>query len=318
MATHGILPWGLELTMLPDRYDRNIRLIGEVGQRRLWSAAVAVIGVGGLGSALSQHLALMGVGSVSLADDQELDDTNRNRFVGARHDDPVPGSPKVDIIKRHIGEINPDIKVTALKAGLVTPPVFEVVKRVDWVFGCFDDDGPRFILNELCAAYAKPYIDLASDIKKGVEYGGRVCIAVNGEGCVHCLEQLDPEAVRRYLSSEEEQEIQAAIYGVPREALGETGPAVSPVNGVIASLAATEFMLAVSGASKPRRFLNYVGHLPRVTTKRKPNTECYYCGRIRGIGAAADVERYLRIPHLQTGRAKWQSRDGVDRGMAQA
>jgi len=86
--------------------------------------------------------------------------------------------------------------------------------------------------------------------------------------------------------------------------LGGTGPSVSPVNGVVASLAVTEFMLAVTGMAKPRRLVNYVGHLLRLTTAKAPESDCYYCKGIRGSGVAADVERYLRMPHLQTGRAR--------------
>lgn len=292
------------MTVLSERYDRNIRLFGEEGQCKLRQTKVALLGVGGLGSPVAQHLALLGVGRVTLVDDEELDETNRNRFVGARHDDPVPGGPKVIIAERHIHEINPDVEVTALKIGLVTAEAFNAVKAADWVFGCFDDDGPRFILNELCAAYAKPYVDLASDVAKTGEYGGRVCVASYGDGCLYCLDQLDPEDVRRYLSSEDEQTAEAAIYGVPHAVLGETGPSVSPVNGVVASLAVTEFMLAVTGMAKPRRLINYTGYLLRLTTAKAPEMDCYYCKGIRGSGAAADVERYLRMPHLQAGRAR--------------
>lgn len=42
---------------LAARFDRNIRLFGEEGQRKLRAANVTVIGVGGLGSPLAQHLA---------------------------------------------------------------------------------------------------------------------------------------------------------------------------------------------------------------------------------------------------------------------
>jgi molybdopterin/thiamine biosynthesis adenylyltransferase len=288
----------------PERYDRNIRLLGEEGQRKLRQTKVAVIGVGGLGSPLVQHLALLGVGEVTLVDDEELDESNRNRFIGARHDDPVPGSPKVVLAARLIGEINPEVNAIPLECSLVTAEAFEAVKAADWVFGCFDEDGPRFILNELCAAYARPYIDLASDIPEPGVYGGRVCVAWDGTGCLHCLGLLDQNDVRRYLSSEAEQAAEAAIYGVPRETLGEAGPSVSPVNGVVASLGATEFMVAVTGMAEPRRLVNYAGHLLRLTKARAPGSDCPYCKGIRGEGAAADVERYLKMPHPQRGGAQ--------------
>ena len=144
---------------LPERYDRNIRFFGKDGQRKLQQTRVALIGVGGLGSPMAQHLALLGVGSVTLVDDQELDETNRNRFIGARNDDPVPGSPKVNLAARLIQEINPDVDAKPIQMGLVSPDAFEAVKSADWVFGCFDEDGPRFVLNELCSAYEKPWLN---------------------------------------------------------------------------------------------------------------------------------------------------------------
>ena len=74
------------------RFDRNILFFGKEGQKRLSNASVAVVGVGGLGTHVVQQLALLGVGGLVLIDSEELDDTNRNRYVGVRHDDPVPGT----------------------------------------------------------------------------------------------------------------------------------------------------------------------------------------------------------------------------------
>lgn len=284
---------------LPRRYDRNIRLFGHEGQCRLRKTSVALVGVSGVGSPFAQHLALLGTGHVTLIEPEELDDTNRNRFIGARHDDPVPGSPKCVLAARLVQEINPEVGVSALAVDLVSPEAFDAVKRADWVAGGFDHDGPRHILNELCAAYEKPYIDLAADVLGPGMYGGRVCIARDGNGCLHCLRELDAEHVREYLSSDAERTAIDAIYGIPSTALGQTGPSVSPVNGVIASLAATEFMAAVTGMRQPARLINYRGHLSTVSvSKDEPVADCYFCKGIRGTGQQADAERYLRMPHL--------------------
>src|SRR5438552_509892 len=91
------------------RYDRSIRLFGAEGQRKLRETTVVVVGVGGLGSAIVQHFALLGVGSIALIDSEELDETNRNRFIGARNADPVPGSLKVNLAQRLVQEINPKV-----------------------------------------------------------------------------------------------------------------------------------------------------------------------------------------------------------------
>lgn len=286
------------------RYDRSILLFGAEGQRRLSETSVVALGVGGLGSPLVQHLALLGVRRVTTVDSEELDETNRNRFVGARHDDPVPGSPKVALTSRLIGEINPAVERVALQCDLISEEAFAAVVAADWVFGGFDSDGPRAVLNELCAAYGKPLIDMASDVPAPGIYGGRVCVSVDGNGCLDCLGLLDRKAVRRYLATHEQREEEDATYGIARDALLQKGPSVSPLNGVVASLAATEFMLAVTGMRAPTRLQEYRAWESKVVVVTDvPRADCVNCKGIRGTREAADVERYLRLPHLRQRRA---------------
>ena len=283
------------MTAEADRYHRNILLFGEEGQRRLRATCVVIAGVGGLGSPLAQHLALLGVKRVVLIDSEELDETNRNRFIGARSEDAVPGSPKVQLVDRLIKEINPDVESIPLQISVISQDAFDAVKAADWVFGCFDDDGPRAVLNELCAAFEKPYIDLASDVPEAGIYGGRVCVAFGGNGCLDCLDQLDRRQVRRYFQSDEQRDQEDAIYGIAKEALAQKGPSVSPLNGVIASLAAVEFMAAVTGLRAPARLQIFQGWTSKVVVSSdKPRAGCTQCNGVWGTGVAADVERYLR------------------------
>ena len=158
-----------------------------------------MFGGGGLGSPLCQHLALLGLGGLIPVDDEDLDDTNRNRFVGARYSDPVPGAAKVDIIARHVNEIDPTIQVRQLKRALLTEDAFQAVREADWVFGCFDEDGPRLVLNELCIAYDKPYIDLASDVPEAGIYGGRVAFVQARSGLPQVSEASRPEGFEAVL-----------------------------------------------------------------------------------------------------------------------
>lgn len=283
------------MTAIADRYHRNILLFGEEGQRKLLATSVVIGGGGGLGSPLAQHLALLGVGKIVHVDSEELDETNRNRFIGARHDDPVPGSPKVQLIDRLIREINPEVESIPLRASIVSKDAFDAVKAADWVFGCFDDDGPRAVLNELCAAYEKPYIDLASDVPESGIYGGRVCVALGGWGCLDCLDLLDRRQVRRYFQSDEQRDQEDAIYGINKGALTQKGPSVSPLNGVVSSLAAMEFMVAVTGLRAPTRLQTYRGWTSKVVVSSdEPRARCVQCKGAWGTREAADVERYLR------------------------
>ena len=282
--------------MSNERYDRNMRFFGREGQDHLSSASAAVVGVGGLGTHVVQQLALLGVGRLVLVDDEEVDETNRNRYVGVRHDDPVPGTLKVANGERIALDINPDIEVISIPESLASSGAFEGIIDCDYVFGCLDNEGARLILTELCAAYSKPYFDLASDILEESRYGGRVCVAWDGNGCLVCYDELDVVAAREDLMNPNARRDHQDIYGVPRDALGEAGPSVVSINGVVASLGVTEFMLvATKVRDVPRALLKYRAHAGIVTVARdNPAPGCYYCRGIRGQGEESDVWRYAR------------------------
>jgi molybdopterin/thiamine biosynthesis adenylyltransferase len=281
--------------MTHPRYDRSMRLFGAEGQTKLSNTRVLVAGVSGLGTPLIQHLALLGVREIVHLDPEELDETNRNRLVAAWEVDAIPGTPKVLLAHRMIKLLNASVISSPLQVNLLSKEAFEAAKRVDWVFGCFDHDGPRAVLTELCAAYAKPYIDLASDVPEPGVYGGRVCVAYGGQGCLDCLDQLDRRAVRRYFMSEEHRGQEDAVYGIDRELLDEKGPSVSPINGVIASLAAMEFMSGVTGLRAPTRLQEYRGWQSKVyVDNTPPRANCLQCEGTWGKGERADLERFLR------------------------
>src|ERR1700739_765939 len=74
---------GMKGTAVSTRFDRNIRFFGEEGQNRLRNTRVTVVGAGGVGGHVIQQLALLGVGTITVIDKEELDETNRNRYITA-------------------------------------------------------------------------------------------------------------------------------------------------------------------------------------------------------------------------------------------
>lgn len=286
--------------MSDDRFDRQIRLFGKEGQARIAATRVAVVGIGGLGSHVVQQLSLLGVGHLALIDSEELDETNLNRLIGARHDDPIPGTPKVAIGERAARAINPGIEIVKVHDSLVSGAAFDAILRAHYVFGCLDSDGGRLVLNELSAAYALPYFDLASDVYPGAPptYGGRVCVAWDGKGCIVCLGLLDIAEAQADLLNQGARRNRDAIYGVQPEALDHRGPSVVSINGVIASLGVTEFMAAVTGLRVPKTLITYYGHMGRIAYSAQGDNgsanDCYYCQGIRGRGDRLDMQRYVR------------------------
>lgn len=286
--------------MPADRFDRQVDLFGAQGQERLRATHAAIVGVGGVGSFVAQGLALLGVGAITLIDADELAETNRNRHVCARKSDPIPGTLKANITARSIWDYDDAITVTPLPRSVIGPEGFEALGAADVVFGCVDLEGPRLVLTEFCAAYEKAYFDIATEVFPGSppRYGGRVFSSVGG-GCLVCMDQLDLEEAREDLESPAERAARLTAYGVPTEALARTGPSVVSINGVVASLAITEFMKWRTGLGAPTRLLRYDGASGKVTLSAdKPRTDCWYCHGVRGQGARVDVERYLRQPAL--------------------
>lgn len=282
--------------MTDDRFNRQLPLFGKEGQNRLRAARVAVIGAGGTGCFVIPEIALLGVGELAIVDYDEADTTTRNRHLCIRHTDPIPGMSKARASARFVEELDPAVRVRVVPSSLLTHEGFDAVKSADYIFGCVDLEGVRLVLTELCAAYSKPYFDVASGVEVGTPplYGGRVCCAVEGKGCLVCMGELDTAEAARDLETPGQRQEREAIYGVDRSLLGAHGPSVVSINGVVASIAVTEFMKFCTGMAEPARLCRYDGGMSRVTVRAEsPVADCYYCKGIRGIGRDADVERYL-------------------------
>jgi len=283
--------------MLLPRFDRNIRFFGQEGQARLRNTHAVIVGIGGLGTHVVQQLAFLGVGVMTLVDGEELDETNRNRYIGSREDDPIPGTKKTAIGQRLIKSIDSSIGVTPVDEDLISERGFSAVLRAEYVFGCLDGEGARLVLTQLCAAYGKPYFDLASEIIPGekTRYGGRVCFSRRGEGCLLCLGELDAAEAGLELAGEDARKQRDAIYGVKKGQLGRAGPSVVTINGLIASIATTEFMLELTGVRSALRLVKYYGHTGRITAPSDPPApDCYVCKGLYGRRDAADVQHYIR------------------------
>ena len=271
--------------MADGRYSRNEGLFGYEGQKKIAATNVTIVGLGGLGSHIAQQLAYLGVDRQTPVDFDIVTSSSMNRLVGAVAADVAAKTKKVIVAKRMIEAINPDAIVKPVDARIDTAEAEEAIAAADVVFGCVDRDLPRLKLSELCSRYAKPLFDLASDTggeHEDLWYGGRVVFA-NGEGCLVCRGLLNQQEMTRDSLSPEQREAHDRIYGVGPDRLGETGPMVVSINGVVASLAVTEFMVFVTSIRAPVPHLVYRGHAGTVgRSNDPPEPGCYFCTGIRG------------------------------------
>jgi hypothetical protein len=78
--------------------------------------------------------------------------------------------------------------------------------------------------------------------------------------------------------TDEQRAADDAIYGIERDALEGGGPSVVSINGVVASLAVTEFVVWRTRLREPAGYLNYRGDLGSVGRLGDPErTYCHYC-----------------------------------------
>lgn len=89
---------------------------GELAQRRLAAAHVAVVGAGGLGSPTVLALAAAGVGTLTVIDDDDVEASNLQRQVMHRVAD--VGRPKVDSAVRVAADLSPHTVVRPVTARL--------------------------------------------------------------------------------------------------------------------------------------------------------------------------------------------------------
>src|SRR2546427_8292364 len=139
------------MPMNSDRFERQIQFVTPDGQGRLGRTRIVIAGVGGLGAHVAQQLAYTGVINLTLIDSDRVSGNNLNRLVTA-----IPGDVdtlKVDVLRRFILTLHPGANVRVVRDELRSTAAFAAVKSGDYLVGCFDDDGPRFLLTQLAAAY---------------------------------------------------------------------------------------------------------------------------------------------------------------------
>ena len=66
-----------------ERYSRQIviKKIGLIGQKKLLNSKVLIIGAGGLGSPIAIYLAASGIGTIGIADDDNVEISNIQRQI---------------------------------------------------------------------------------------------------------------------------------------------------------------------------------------------------------------------------------------------
>ena len=138
-----------------ERFSRQIVLkdIGILGQKKILSSKVLIIGVGGLGSPVAEFLARAGVGSIGVVDDDKVSLSNLHRQSLYNTSD--IGKFKVKIAKDKIKKINPNTKVTIYRIRLNNNNFKKIINDYDYIVDGSDNFTTKFLLNDYCLKFKK-------------------------------------------------------------------------------------------------------------------------------------------------------------------
>lgn len=140
------------------RYSRHLIIpdVGMAGQKRLKNAKVLVIGAGGLGSPALLYLAAAGVGTLGIAEFDEVDESNLQRQI--IHGQSDIGRPKAESARDSLKETNPLVEVVVHNERLDNDNVLEIFAQYDLIVDGTDNFATRYMVNDAAYFLKKPYV----------------------------------------------------------------------------------------------------------------------------------------------------------------
>ncbi|MHC1636077.1 MAG: HesA/MoeB/ThiF family protein [Candidatus Methanospirareceae archaeon] len=164
-----------------ERYSRQIKVIGEEGQRKLKEAKIFIAGAGGLGSSISIYMAIAGVGRMRIVDKDVVELSNLNRQILYWEED--VGKKKAETAEEKIKRINPDIEVEVLSGEINERNAHELVGDADLILDAVDNFETRYLLNRVALERGIPFFH-------GAVHGfeGQVTTIIPGKTpCLRCI-----------------------------------------------------------------------------------------------------------------------------------
>ena len=146
----------LDLDICPIRYIRNIGTLGIEGQKKLLQSRVSVVGVGGLGGTAAMELARAGVGELVLIDGDVFSEDNLNRQEFS--DENVIQSPKVEVARKKIEEVNGAVDVTTVEKVVDELDLRVELTGSDAALDALDNISGRFALQRAAQKHGIPLV----------------------------------------------------------------------------------------------------------------------------------------------------------------
>lgn len=268
-------------------FNRSVLALGLDVMRRIVSdQTISVVGVGGLGSVIAEHLVHMGFHRINLFDNDILEVSNLNRFVGGYYQDALKEESKVDVVKRHLTKINPNAEINAYNLDVSQPDAEKLIAFSDWILISTDNHSSRFRIQQLAFKYFIPFITSGVNITvKGneiIDNSGEVITIRMGERfCLNCLGRINyiKIANEKHPSPEIRNELVRKGY-VEGKDIKE--PAVKTLNTMVATMSVNALTNQYTAKNRQPAILVYENNKYECIYEDKESLEnrkvnCYTC-----------------------------------------
>lgn len=171
-----------------ERYNRQIIIpdIGPAGQEKIAQAKVLIIGVGGLGSAAAQYLTAAGIGTLGLADSDQVELSNLQRQV--LHFTKDLKKFKVKSAAAKLEKLNPETKIITFKKRIASNNISKAIIDFDFILDCTDNFESKFLINDACVENKKAFSHAGVN-----QFYGQALTYLPGTACYRCIFENPPE-----------------------------------------------------------------------------------------------------------------------------
>ena len=164
-----------------ERYARHIVLpqVGGVGQRKLKSSRVVVIGAGGIGCAVISALAGAGIGKLTIVDSDVVELSNLQRQPLFRERD--AGYAKAELAAQFAHRLNRHVLLNPVQQRIDSSNAQELMHSHDLVIDGTDNFATRLAVSDACVDLRVPLVSAAA-----VQFQGQVGL-FRSRPCYRCF-----------------------------------------------------------------------------------------------------------------------------------
>ncbi len=173
-----------------ERYSRQIILkdVGIIGQKKLLNSKVLIVGAGGLGCPVADYLCRAGIGTLGIVDFDKISLSNIQRQ--SLYDTRDIGKFKVDILKKKLKLINPEINLKKYNKKIEEKNIKKIIKNFDIIVDGSDNFKTKFLINKYSIQFKK--ILIVGAISKFDGHVFTFNFKNKGTPCLKCFYQSEP------------------------------------------------------------------------------------------------------------------------------